>query len=168
MWRQLYHTYWYRYPHAMRQWYRYQINWYRYPKVDEHQYTFGTGTALTGTGTNMQSLRDLSRIPILVQGYARLSTTTWRSLRRMTFKPIEGQRRAVFYSRVWFWMVGVSLSYFARVYKLQYLSFLRILSFQLLVIFQLVHTTWYFLTGFCAFDIPILQLKCYFSSHIYA
>ena len=89
-------------------------------------------------------------------------------IRRMLFKPIGGQRRAVFYFRVWFWTVGVSLSYFARVYRVEYLSFLRILSFQLLVIFQLVHTTWYFLTRFCAFDIPILQLKCYFSSHIYA
>ena len=103
-----------------------------------------------------------------MQGYARLSTTTSRSLRRMVFKPIEGQRRVVFDSRVWFWTVGVSLSYFARVYRVEYLSFLRILSFQLLIIFQLDHTTWYFLTGFCAFDIPILQLKCYFSSHIYA
>ena len=134
----------------------------------EHQYTFGTGTTITGTGTNMQSLRDLSRIPIFVQGYARLSTITSRSLRRMVFKPIEGQRRAVFYSRVWFWTVGVSLSYFARVYRVEYLSLLRIMSFQLLIIFQLDHPTWYFLTGFCAFDIPILQLKCYFSSHIYA
>ena len=134
----------------------------------EHQYTFGTGTTLTGTGTNMQSLWDLRRIPILVQGYALFSTTTSRSLRRMVFKPIEGQRRAVFDSRVWFWMVGVSLSYFSRVYRVQYLSFLRILSFQLLVIFRLVHTIWYFLIGFYAFDIPILQLKCYFSSHIYA
>ena len=41
------------------------------------------------------------------------------------------------------------------------------MSFQLLVIFQLVHITRYFLTRFCAFDIPILQLKSYFSSHIY-
>ena len=40
--------------------------------------------------------------------------------------------------------------------------------FQLLVIFQLVHITRYFLTGFCVFDILILQLKFYFSSHIYA
>ena len=127
-----YHTYWYWYPHAVRQWYRYQINWYRYPKAVEHQYTFGTGTTLTGTGTNMQSLRDLSRIPILVQGYARISTTTSRSLRIMVFKPIEGQRRAVFDSRVWFWTVGVSLSYFSRVYRVEYLSFLRILSFNYL------------------------------------
>ena len=48
----------------------------------------------------MQFMRDLSRIPILVQGYARLLTTTSRSLRRMVFKPTEGQRRAVFDSRV--------------------------------------------------------------------
>ena len=163
-----YHIYLYRYPHAVRQWYRYQINWYQYPKAVEHQYTCGTGTTLIGIGTNMQSLRDLSRIPIFVQGYARLSTTTSRSLRRMVFKAIEGQRRGVFDSRVWFWTVGVSLSYFSRVYRVEYLSFLLILSFQLLLIFQLVHTTWYFLTGFGAFDIPILQLKCYFSSHIYA
>ena len=87
---------------------------------------------------------------------------------RMVFKPIEGQRRAVFDSRVWFWTVGVYLSYFSRVYRVEYLSFIRILSFELLVIFQLDHTTWYFLTGFCAFDISILQLKFYFSSHIYA
>ena len=84
-----------RYPHAMRQWY-----WY--PKAVEYQYTFGTSTTLAGTGTSMQYLRDLSRIPILVQGYARLSTTTSRSLRRMVFKPIEGQRRAFFDSRVLF------------------------------------------------------------------
>ena len=151
-----------------RQWYRYQINWYRYPKAVEHQYTFGTGTTLTGTSTNVLSLWDLSRILILVQGYARLSTTTSRSLRRMVFKPIEGERRAVLDSKVWFWTVEVFLLYFARVYRVHYLSFLRILSFQLLAIFQLVHTTWYFLTGLCAFDIPILQLKCYFSSLIYA
>ena len=82
----------------------------------EYQYTFGTGTTLTGTGTSMQYLRDLSRIPILVQGYARLSTTTSRSVRRMVFKPIEGQRIAVFDSRA---MVldswSVSLIFFARV-----------------------------------------------------
>ena len=86
----------------------------------------------------------------------------------MVFKPMEGQRRAVFYSRVWFWTVGVYLSYFAKVYRVEYLFILQILSFQLLVIFQLDHTTWYFLIGLCAFDIPILQLKGYFSSHIYA
>ena len=54
---------------------------------------------------------------------------------RMVLKPIEGQRRVVFDSRVWFWTVGVYLSYFARVYRVEYLSFLRILSFELLVIF---------------------------------
>ena len=86
----------------------------------------------------------------------------------MVFKPIEGERRAVLDSKVWFWTVEVFLLYFARVYRVHYLSFLRILSFQLLAIFQLLNTTWYFLTGFCAFDIPILQLKCYFSSLIYA
>ena len=132
------------------------------------RHTFGTSTTLTGTDTNMQFFRDLSRIPILVQGYDRLSATTSRSLRRRVFKPNEGQRRAVLDSRVWFWTVGVYLSYFARVYRVEYLSFLWIMSFQLLVIFQLDHTTWYFLMGLCAFDIPILQLKCYFSSHIYA
>ena len=63
---------------------------------------FDTGTTLIGTGTNMQSLRDLSRIPIFVQGYACLSTTTSRSLRRIVFKPIERQRRVVLDSRVWF------------------------------------------------------------------
>ena len=61
----------------------------------KHQYTFGTGTTLTGTSTNMNFLQDLSRIPILVQGYARLSTTASRSLRRMVFKPNEGRRRGV-------------------------------------------------------------------------
>ena len=42
------------------------------------------------------------------------------------------------------------------------------MSFQLRVIFQLVHITRSFLMGFCAFDIPILQLTCYFSNLIYA
>ena len=32
-------------------------------------------------------------------------------------------------SRVWFWTVGVFLSYFARVYRVEYLAFLGILSF---------------------------------------
>ena len=95
----------------------------------EYQYTFGTSTTLTGTGTNMQSLQDLSRISILVQGHARLSTTTSRSLMRIVFKDIGGQSKSVLDSRVWFWTVGVFLSYFARVYRVEYLVFLRILCF---------------------------------------
>ena len=96
----------------------------------EYQYTFGTSTTLTGTGNNMQSLWDLSIISILVQGHARLSTTTLRSLMRIVlFKAIGEQSKSVLDSRVWFWMVGVFLSYFARVYRVEYLVFLRILSF---------------------------------------
>ena len=66
------------------------------------QYTFGTGTTFTCTGTNKSFLRDLSRIPILVQGYNRLSATTLRSLRKRVFKPYDGVREAVLDSRVWF------------------------------------------------------------------
>ena len=95
----------------------------------EYQYTLGTSTTLTGTGTNMQSLRDLSRISILVQGHARLSTTILRSLMRIVFKPTGGQRKGGGDSRVWFGTVGVFFSYFARVYRVEYLVFLRILSF---------------------------------------
>ena len=61
------------------------------PSLLEHQCTFGTGTTLTGTGTNMRSLQDLSGISILVQGQARLSITTLRSLMRIVFKPTLGQ-----------------------------------------------------------------------------
>ena len=57
----------------------------------ECQCTFGTGTTLTGTGTNMQYLQDLSGISILVQGLARLLTLTSRSLMRIVFKPTLGQ-----------------------------------------------------------------------------
>ena len=49
------------------------------------------------------------------------------------------------------------LSFFARVYRVEYLVLLWILSFLLLVIFQLVYITRYFLTGLCAFGIPTLQ-----------
>ena len=52
---------------------------------------FGTGITLTGTGTNMQSLLDLSGISILVQGHARLSIPILRSLMRIVFKPTLGQ-----------------------------------------------------------------------------
>ena len=51
-------------------WYRYHTYWYRY------QHAIPAG---------------LSRISILVQGHARLSTTTSRSLMRIVFKPTLGQ-----------------------------------------------------------------------------
>ena len=50
--------------------------------------SFGTGTTLTGTGTNMRSLQDLRGISILVQGYARILIPTLRSL---MWKPTLGQ-----------------------------------------------------------------------------
>ena len=53
----------------------------------ENQWTFGTGTTLTGTGTNMQSLQNLRGILILVQGQARLLIPTSRSLMWVVFKP---------------------------------------------------------------------------------
>ena len=53
----------------------------------ENQWTFGTGTTLTGTGTNMQSLQNLRGILILVQGKARLLIPTSRSLMWVVFKP---------------------------------------------------------------------------------
>ena len=56
----------------------------------EYQCTFGTGTTLTGTGTNMGSLQDLSGISILVLGHARLSILTSRLLMRIIFKPTLG------------------------------------------------------------------------------
>ena len=95
----------------------------------EYQYIFGTGTTLIGTGTSMQSLRNLSIISSSVQGHALLSTTTSRSLMRIVFKPTGGQRKGKLDSRVWFGMVGVFFSYFTRVYRVEYLVFLRILSF---------------------------------------
>ena len=67
------------------------------------QWSNGTSTKDSGTGTlrlleyqcgtytNMRSLQDLSGISILVQGYARLSITTSRSLMRIVFKPTLGQ-----------------------------------------------------------------------------
>ena len=61
------------------------------PRLLEYQCIFGTDTTLTSTGTNMRSLQDLSRISIVVQGHARLSITTLRSLRRIVFKPILGK-----------------------------------------------------------------------------
>ena len=57
------------------------------PRLLEYQCTFGTGTTIIGTGTNMRSLQNLSRISIFVQGHARLSITTSRSLMRIVFKP---------------------------------------------------------------------------------
>ena len=41
----------------------------------------------------MRSLHELSGISILVQGYARLSIPTSRSLRRIVFKPTLGQNK---------------------------------------------------------------------------
>ena len=60
------------------------------PRLLEFQCTFGTGTTLTGTGTNMRSLQDLSGISILVQGHACLSIPTLRSLMRIVFTPTLG------------------------------------------------------------------------------
>ena len=60
------------------------------PRLLEYQCTFGTGTTLTGTSTNMRSLQDLSGISIFVQGHARISITTSRSLMRIVFKPTLG------------------------------------------------------------------------------
>ena len=90
----------------------YPIYWYQYPKAVEYQYTFGTGTTLTGTGTNMQSLRDLSRISILVQGHARLLTTTSRSLMRIVFKAISGESRGDWILGFGFIQFECFLSYF--------------------------------------------------------
>ena len=56
----------------------------------EYQWTFGTGTTLTGTGTNMQSLQNLSGISILVQGHAHILIPTSRSLMWIVFKPTLG------------------------------------------------------------------------------
>ena len=61
------------------------------PRLLEYQCTFGTGTTLTSTDTNMRTLQDLSGILILVQGHARLSIPTLRSLMRIVFKPTLGQ-----------------------------------------------------------------------------
>ena len=66
----------------------------------ENQCTFGTDTTLTCIGTNMQSLQELSGISILVQGHARLSIPTSRSLMRIVFKPTLGQNRGSSDSRV--------------------------------------------------------------------
>ena len=57
----------------------------------EYQCTFGIGTTLTGTSANKRSLQELSGISILVQGHARLSITTLRSIMRIVFKPTLGQ-----------------------------------------------------------------------------
>ena len=63
----------------------------------ENQWSFGTGTSygigtiLTSTGTNMLSLQDLRRISILVQRHARLLIPTSRSLMWIVFKPTLGQ-----------------------------------------------------------------------------
>ena len=66
----------------------------------EYQWTFGTSTTLTGTGTNMRSLQDLRGISILVQGHACLSIPTSRSLMRIVFKPTLGQNWGSSNSRV--------------------------------------------------------------------
>ena len=70
------------------------------PRLLEYQCTFYTGTTLTGTGTNMRSLQNLSEISILVQGHARLSITTSRSLMRIVFKPTLGHNEESSDSRV--------------------------------------------------------------------
>ena len=64
------------------------------PRLLEYQCTFGTGT-------NMRSLQDLSGILILVQGHARLSIPTSRSLMRIVFKPTLGHSWGSSDSRVW-------------------------------------------------------------------
>ena len=66
----------------------------------ENQWSFGTGTTLTGTGTNMRSLQDLRGISILVQGYARILIPTLRSLMWIVFKPTLGQNWESLDSRV--------------------------------------------------------------------
>ena len=66
----------------------------------EYQWTFGTGTTLTGTGTSMRSLQDLSKISILGQGHARLLIPTLRSLMWIVFKPTLGQNGESSDSRV--------------------------------------------------------------------
>ena len=71
------------------------------PRLLEYQCTFGTSTTLTGTGTNMRSVQDLSGISILVQGHARLSIPTLRSLMRIIFKPTLGHSWGSSDSRVW-------------------------------------------------------------------
>ena len=48
---------------------------------------------------------------------------------RIVFKVIGGQSNPALDSRVWFWTVGVFLSYFTKVYRVEYLAFLRIMSF---------------------------------------
>ena len=63
----------------------------------KYKWTFGTGT---GTGTNMRSLQDLSGISIFVQGHARLSIPTSRSLMRSVFKPTLGHNCGSSDSRV--------------------------------------------------------------------
>ena len=85
------------------------------PRLLEYQCTFGTGTTLTGTDTNMRSLQDLSRISILVQGHARLSIPTSRSLMRIEFKPTLGQSWGSSDSRVLALTFGV-FSHFSRVF----------------------------------------------------
>ena len=59
--------------------YRYRSNRYRYPYTEKRQYQIGTGTKLTGIGTDMYNLRELSRITILMQGYVHPLTINARS-----------------------------------------------------------------------------------------
>ena len=85
----------------------------------EYQWTFGTGTTLNGTDTNTQSLPNLSGISILVQGHARLSITTSRSLMRIVFKLLEGRIEGVRILRFWLKTCGVFFSYFSRVPRVE-------------------------------------------------
>ena len=78
----------------------------------EYQCTFGTGTTLIGIGTNMRSLQDLSGISILVQGHARLSIPTLRSLMRIVFKPTLGKNGGSSDSRVLALTFGVFSHFF--------------------------------------------------------
>ena len=64
----------------------------------------------------MRFLQDLSEISILVQGHARLSITTSRSLMRIVFKPTLGQNKGGLDSRVLALTFGVFFSYFSRVF----------------------------------------------------
>ena len=66
----------------------------------ENQWSFGIGTTLTGTSTNMRSLQDLRGISIFVQGHARLLIPTSRSLMWIVFKPTLGHNWGSSDSRV--------------------------------------------------------------------
>ena len=76
-------------------------------------------TTLNGTDTNTQSLQNLNGISILVQGHARLSITTSRSLMRIVFKPLEGRIEGVLILGFWLKTCGVFFSYFSRVPRVE-------------------------------------------------